>query len=142
MKAHHRHAARGFARTPWQWRSRPADIPRARRRARRGRPQARWIGPALAAVTEVRFDGWGGVVQEAIDNTHQPYTKKSRVKVVRGTFGDESEIITKVKTANRPATFRSSTPRASNITSAMPMAASSPRSTRPTFPISSSSCRR
>ena len=27
----------------------------------------RWSGSALAVVTEVRFDGWGGVVQEAID---------------------------------------------------------------------------
>jgi spermidine/putrescine transport system substrate-binding protein len=36
----------------------------------------RWSGPALAAVTEVRFDGWGGVVQEAIDKyAFQPYTK-------------------------------------------------------------------
>jgi spermidine/putrescine transport system substrate-binding protein len=67
---------------------------------------ARWIGPALAAVTEVRFDGWGGVVQEAIDKyAFQPYTKKSGVKVVQGTFGDESEIITKVKTAN-PGDFQ------------------------------------
>jgi spermidine/putrescine transport system substrate-binding protein len=62
---------------------------------------ARWVGPALAAVTEVRFDGWGGVVQEAIDKyALQPYTKKTGVKVVQGTFGDESEIITKVKTAS------------------------------------------
>jgi spermidine/putrescine transport system substrate-binding protein len=62
---------------------------------------ARWIGPALAAVTEVRFDGWGGVVQEAIDKyALQPFTKKTGVKVVQGTFGDESEIITKVKTSS------------------------------------------
>jgi spermidine/putrescine transport system substrate-binding protein len=62
---------------------------------------ARWVGPALAGVTEVRFDGWGGVVQEAIDKyALQPYTKKTGVKVVQGTFGDESEIITKVKTAS------------------------------------------
>ena len=26
----------------------------------------RWMPQALAAVTEVRFDGWGGVVQDAI----------------------------------------------------------------------------
>ena len=40
---------------------------------------ARWIGPALAAVTEVRFDGWGGVVQEAIDKyALQPFTEEDR----------------------------------------------------------------
>ena len=66
----------------------------------------RWSGPALAAVTEVRFDGWGGVVQEAIDKyAFQPYTKKTGLKVVQGTFGDENEIITKVKTSN-PGDFQ------------------------------------
>jgi len=66
----------------------------------------RWSGSALAAVTEVRFDGWGGVVQEAIDkNAFQPYTKKTGIKVVQGTFGDENEILTKIKTAN-PGDFQ------------------------------------
>ena len=60
----------------------------------------RWTPQALAAVTEVRFDGWGGVVQEAIDKfAFQPYTAKTGIKVVQGTFGDESEIVTKVKTS-------------------------------------------
>lgn len=59
-----------------------------------------WIGRAVAAVSEVRFDGWGGVVQEAIDKlAFQPYTAKSGIKVVQGTFGDENEIITKIKTS-------------------------------------------
>jgi spermidine/putrescine transport system substrate-binding protein len=66
----------------------------------------RWSGAALAAVTEVRFDGWGGVVQEAIDKyAFQPYTKKTGLKVVQGTFGDENEIITKIKTSN-PGDFQ------------------------------------
>lgn len=66
----------------------------------------RWSRAALAAVTEVRFDGWGGVVQEAIDKyAFQPYTQKTGIKVVQGTFGDESEIITKVKTSN-PGDFQ------------------------------------
>jgi spermidine/putrescine transport system substrate-binding protein len=66
----------------------------------------RWSAPALAAVTEVRFDGWGGVVQEAIDKyAFQPYTAKTGLKVVQGTFGDENEIITKIKTAN-PGDFQ------------------------------------
>ena len=66
----------------------------------------RWAPPALAAVTEVRFDGWGGVVQEAIDKfAFQPYTAKTGIKVTQGTFGDESEILTKVKTAT-PGEFQ------------------------------------
>jgi len=66
----------------------------------------RWSGEALAAVTEVRFDGWGGTVQEAIDKfAFQPYTKKTGLKVVQGTFGDENEVITKVKTSN-PGDFQ------------------------------------
>jgi spermidine/putrescine transport system substrate-binding protein len=66
----------------------------------------RWAPQALAAVSEVRFDGWGGVVQEAIDKyAFQPYTAKTGIKVVQGTFGDESEIVTKVKTAN-PGDFQ------------------------------------
>jgi spermidine/putrescine transport system substrate-binding protein len=59
-----------------------------------------WMGRALAAATELRFDGWGGVVQEAIDKlAFQPYTAKTGIKVVQGTFGDENEIITKIKTS-------------------------------------------
>ncbi|MER8608406.1 extracellular solute-binding protein [Mesorhizobium sp. M1233] len=65
-----------------------------------------WMGRARAAVSEVRFDGWGGVVQEAIGTyACQPYTAKSKVKVVQGTFGDENEIITKIKTS-KPGDFQ------------------------------------
>jgi spermidine/putrescine transport system substrate-binding protein len=66
----------------------------------------RWSGAALAAVSEVRFDGWGGTVQEAIDKfAFQPYTAKTKLKVVQGTFGDENEVITKIKTSN-PGDFQ------------------------------------
>ena len=59
-----------------------------------------WMRQALAAVEEVRFDGWGGTVQDAIDKyAFQPYTSKTKIKVVQGTFGDEDEIITKIKTS-------------------------------------------
>ncbi|TPI47603.1 ABC transporter substrate-binding protein [Mesorhizobium sp. B2-9-1] len=59
-----------------------------------------WMSRALAAVEQVRFDGWGGTVQDAIDKfAFQPYTAKTKIKVVQGTFGDEDEIITKIKTA-------------------------------------------
>lgn len=66
-----------------------------------------WVGRALAAgATEVRFDGWGGVVQDAIDKyAFQPYTAKTGIKVVQGTFGDENEIITKIKTS-KPGDFQ------------------------------------
>jgi len=65
-----------------------------------------WMGRALAAAKDVRFDGWGGVVQEAIDKyAFQPYTAKTGVGVVQGTFGDENEIITKIKTS-KPGDFQ------------------------------------
>ncbi len=66
-----------------------------------------WSGRALAQdVKEVRFDGWGGTVQEAIDRlAFQPYTAKTGIKVVQGTFGDENEVITKIKTS-RPGDFQ------------------------------------
>lgn len=66
-----------------------------------------WSGRALAQdIKEVRFDGWGGTVQEAIDRlAFQPYTAKTGIKVVQGTFGDENEVITKIKTS-RPGDFQ------------------------------------
>ncbi len=60
-----------------------------------------WSRRALAAASEIRFDGWGGVVQEALHkNAFLPYTQKTGVKVVEGTFGDEIDILTKVKAGN------------------------------------------
>jgi spermidine/putrescine transport system substrate-binding protein len=60
-----------------------------------------WGRRALADVKEVRFDGWGGVVQDAIAKyAFEPYTKKTGRKVVQGSFDDENEIITKIKSAN------------------------------------------
>lgn len=59
-----------------------------------------WGGKALAQVKEVRFDGWGGTVQEAFDKYgFQPYTAKTGIAVVQGTFGEEDEIIAKAKTS-------------------------------------------
>jgi spermidine/putrescine transport system substrate-binding protein len=59
-----------------------------------------WGRRALAAGKEVRFDGWGGVVQEAIDKyAFQPYTAKTGNKVVQGTYDDENVVITKLKAA-------------------------------------------
>lgn len=65
----------------------------------------RWSGAALAAVSEVRFEGWGGVVSEALRKyAFDPYEKKTGLKVVDGTFGDENEIITQLK-ASEPGTY-------------------------------------
>ena len=61
----------------------------------------RWSGAALAAVSEVRFDGWGGVVQDAITKyAFEPYTAKTGRKVVQGSFDDENVVLTKIKSAN------------------------------------------
>ena len=57
-------------------------------------------------------------MQDAIDKYAFSPTTKTKIKVVQGTFGDEDEIITKVKTA-KPGTTRSSIPPASTTTSNM-----------------------
>ncbi|WP_269583467.1 extracellular solute-binding protein [Roseibium sp. Sym1] len=53
---------------------------------------------AMAAADEVRFDGWGGVVSEAFRKyAFDPYTEKTGVKVVDGTFGGGDEYLSRVK---------------------------------------------
>ena len=65
---------------------------------------ARWIGPALAQVTEVRFDGWGGVVQEAIAKyAFEPYAAKTGRKIVQGSFDDENVARSLIKRIKDPA---------------------------------------
>ena len=60
-----------------------------------------WGHRALADVKEVRFDGWGGVVQDALHKyAFEPYTAKTGRKVVEGSFDDEDVLITKIKSAN------------------------------------------
>jgi len=60
-----------------------------------------WGHRALADVKEVRFDGWGGVVQDALHKyAFEPFTAKSGKKVVEGSFDDEDVLITKIKSAN------------------------------------------
>jgi spermidine/putrescine transport system substrate-binding protein len=66
----------------------------------------RWGGAALAAAKDVRFDGWGGTKQDAMDKyAFKPYAAKTGNNVIQGTFGDESEIITRIKTAS-PGEFQ------------------------------------
>ncbi|MEJ8570014.1 extracellular solute-binding protein [Microbaculum marinum] len=67
--------------------------------------QMPFAGRALAAVEEVRFDGWGGVVSEAFRKyAFDPYTAKTGVKVVDGTFGGGDEYLSRVK-ASQPGEY-------------------------------------
>ena len=51
-----------------------------------------------ADVTQVRFDGWGGVVSEAFRKyAFDPYTAKTGVKVVDGTFPGGDEYLAQVR---------------------------------------------
>jgi len=55
---------------------------------------------ALAAGTELHFEGWGGVVSEALrKNAFDPYEAKTGNKVIDATFGGEEEVLTKIKAA-------------------------------------------
>lgn len=55
---------------------------------------------ALAAATELHFEGWGGVVSEALrKNAFDPYEAKTGNKVIDATFGGEEEVLTKIKAA-------------------------------------------
>lgn len=60
---------------------------------------------ALAAVSEVRFDGWGGVVSEAFrKHAFDPFTNATGVSVVDGTFGGGDEYLSRVK-ASQPGEY-------------------------------------
>ncbi|OKL43036.1 extracellular solute-binding protein [Pseudovibrio exalbescens] len=60
---------------------------------------------ALAAVSEVRFDGWGGVVSEAFrKHAFDPYTNATGINVVDGTFGGGDEYLSRVK-ASQPGEY-------------------------------------
>lgn len=55
---------------------------------------------AMAEGKSLYFEGWGGVVSEALRKyAFNPYEKKTGNKVVDSTFGGESEVLTKVKAA-------------------------------------------
>ena len=60
---------------------------------------------ALAATEQVRFDGWGGVVSEAFRKyAFDPYTEKTGIAVVDGTFGGGDEYLSRVK-ASQPGEY-------------------------------------
>jgi spermidine/putrescine transport system substrate-binding protein len=55
---------------------------------------------ARAAGTSLNFEGWGGVVSEALrKNAFDPYEAATGNKVIDATFGGESEVLTKIKAA-------------------------------------------
>ena len=55
---------------------------------------------AMAAGKELYFEGWGGVVSEALrKNAFDPYEKASGNKVIDTAFGGEAEVLTQIKAA-------------------------------------------
>ena len=65
-----------------------------------------WRHPALAdQVTEVRFDGWGGIVSEAFRRyAFDPYTAATGIDVIDGTFASSDEYLARVR-AGSPGDF-------------------------------------
>ena len=58
-----------------------------------------------ADVTQVRFDGWGGVVSEAFRKyAFDPYTAKTGIKVIDGTFPGGDEYLAQVR-ASQPGEY-------------------------------------
>ena len=56
-------------------------------------------------VSQVRFDGWGGVVSEALRaNAFDPFTAATGIEVVDGTFGGGDEYLSRVK-AGQPGEY-------------------------------------
>ena len=56
-------------------------------------------------VSQVRFDGWGGVVSEAFrQHAFNPYTEATGITVVDGTFGGADEYLANVR-ASQPGEF-------------------------------------
>lgn len=55
---------------------------------------------ARAAGTSLNFEGWGGVVSEALrTNAFAPYEAATGNTVIDATFGGEAEVLTKIKAA-------------------------------------------
>ena len=58
-----------------------------------------------ATPEEVRFDGWGGIVSEAFrEHAFNPYTEKTGITVVDGTFGGADEYLARIR-AGQPGEF-------------------------------------
>jgi spermidine/putrescine transport system substrate-binding protein len=58
-------------------------------------------GKAGMRAGSIRFDGWGGSVQEALHQSAlAPFSRKSGVSVVEGTFDEESTMLNEVLTGS------------------------------------------
>ncbi len=56
-------------------------------------------------VSQIRFDGWGGVVSEAFrEHAFDPYTGKTGIEVVDGTFSGGDEYLAQVR-ASQPGEY-------------------------------------
>jgi spermidine/putrescine transport system substrate-binding protein len=63
-----------------------------------GAVTTRLARPAWAKVESLRFDGWGGIVSEALrKGAFTPYEKKTGITVIDGTFGSEEEHFNNVR---------------------------------------------
>ncbi len=57
---------------------------------------------AWAEVKQVRFDGWGGVVSKAFEkHAFKPFTDKTGIDVISGTFSSGDEFLTRVKASSQ-----------------------------------------
>ncbi len=57
------------------------------------------------SVSQVRFDGWGGVVSEAFrEHAFDPYTAETGIEVVDGTFSGGDEYLAQVR-ASQPGEY-------------------------------------
>lgn len=55
---------------------------------------------AWAEVKQIRYDGWGGVVQKAEEKAFSKFTSKTGINVVTGSYGSDEEFLTKVKASS------------------------------------------
>lgn len=63
------------------------------------------MGSPAAAATTIRFDGWGGAHENAMrDAAFKPFSAATGNDVVMGNFGEENEILTKVR-VSEPGTY-------------------------------------
>lgn len=56
---------------------------------------------AWADVKQIRYDGWGGIVEKAFQkDVFAPFTKKTGINVESGTFSSGDEFLTRVKASS------------------------------------------
>ena len=76
-----------------------------------GAVMTRFSRNAHAAVEQLRFDGWGGIVSEALrKGAFTPYEEKTGITVIDGTFGSEDEHFNNIKASPEAPTTCTSPP--------------------------------